>query len=270
MGIFAIAEFLIIVILLYKLLTVRAKKNVFLPEKYERPNDKEGELRTFSWTLDSPQKTKLKGHLMLRIDPEYIKQLRLANPYSTPGVERDNVAKLKKMYFYMLNHPRTIHNLIQIVHYINRECSRFGVRELDKLQFVLDFVQEPNIDYAYDDACEEINNIPEYVRFPDETLYDRRGDCDCKSFLAASLFHLMGYNVLFMLSYKQRHAAICVEYDEKWRGLLQNREKMKDIYVEIAGRKYIFCETTSDGFRIGGIDDDLSVKDFEIILELRS
>ncbi len=271
MEIIAIAEFLLIIYLAYKLLSVKQGK------KYEAslPGRKhlkkgEGELRTFSWSLDSPQKTKLKGHLMMRFDPEYIKELRQANPYSNPAGVRDNVTNLKQMYFYMLNHPKTIMNLVTIVQFINRECSKVGVRELDKLQFVLDFVQEPNIDYAYDEDCPEISNIHEYVRFPDETLYDRRGDCDCKSFLAASLFHLMGYNVLYMLSYKQRHAAICVEYDEKWRGLLQNREKMTDIYMDIAGRKYVFCETTSDGFRIGGIDDDLSVKDFEIILELRA
>lgn len=269
MAIIALAEFLFIIYLVYQLLSLQSdnKLKAFIPRKFSK---EDGEARTYSWTLDSSQNTKLKGHLTLRFNLQYIEELRRANPYLVTVGERDNVSNLKQMYFYMLNHPETVSNLVQIVQYINRECSRYGVREFDKLQFVLDFVQEPNIKYAYDEDCGEINNIREYVRFPDETLYDRRGDCDCKSFLAASLFHLMGYNVLYMLSYKQRHAAICVEYDPRWQVLLQNKKKLSDMYVEIAGRKYIFCETTSDGFRIGGIDEDLSVKDFEIILELRA
>lgn len=271
MEIIAAAEFLLIIYLLYKLSSVRSKKenSASIPEKSQLSREK-GDVRTYSWTLDSSRKTKLKGHMSLRFDPTYIGELRRANPYSYPSNEIDNVANLKQMYFYMLNHPKTVMNLVQVVQYINRECSRHGVGEFDKLQFVLDFVQEPNIDYAYDDDCKEICNIREYVRYPDETLYDRRGDCDCKSFLAASLFHLMGYNVLYMMSHKQRHAAICIEYDVRWAGLLQSKDKIKDAYTEIDGRKYIFCETTSDGFRIGGIDEDLSVKDFEIILELRA
>ena len=40
--------------------------------------------------------------------------------------------------------------------------------------------------------------------------------------------------------------------------------------IEINGRWYIYCETTSDGFRIGNISKKESVKDFETILELRA
>ena len=40
--------------------------------------------------------------------------------------------------------------------------------------------------------------------------------------------------------------------------------------IEINGSWYIYCETTSDGFRIGNISKKESVKDFETILELRA
>ena len=161
----------------------------------------ERESITYSWKLDSARKTKLKGHLTLRFNPDEIKEQRLNNPFATfnnsntTGVE----SNLRKMYFYMLNNPRTLMHCAEIVKYINRECSKNRVDELDKLQFVLDFVQEPNVKYNYDHDCSEIQYPKEYIRFPDETLYDRHGDCDCKSFLAATLFHLMGYNVLFLV-----------------------------------------------------------------------
>ncbi|MCQ2208050.1 MAG: hypothetical protein MJZ02_07525, partial [Paludibacteraceae bacterium] len=97
---------------------------------------------------------------------------------------------------------------------------------------------------------------------------DRHGDCDCKSFLAATLFHLMGYNVLFLISYKLQHAAICIEYDQRWQPLLQNAKN--NVITEIEGRKYVYCETTSDHFRIGGISPEYTVNDFETKIELRA
>lgn len=225
---------------------------------------------TYSWKLDSARKTKLKGHLALNFNPKEIEEQRLNNPFAAintaagyQGIE----VNLRKMYFYMISHPRTLLHSSEIVKYINRECSKNRVDELDKLQFVLDFVQEPNVKYNYDHDCAEIQYPKEYIRFPDETLYDRHGDCDCKSFLAATLFHLMGYNVLFLISYRLAHAAICVEYDERWKALLQNN--MSSVVTEYEGRKYVYCETTSDNFRIGGISPEFKVNDFEIKIELR-
>ena len=221
---------------------------------------------TYSWKLDSARKTKLKGHLTLRFNPEEIEEQRMNNPFAL-FPNHDTEDKLRKMYFYMLGNPRTLMHAAEVVKYINRECSRNNVGELDKLQFVLDFVQEPNLRYNYDHDCAEIQHSREYVRFPDETLYDRNGDCDCKAFLAATLFHLMGYNVLYLLSYKIGHAAICIEYDQRWQALLQ--DSPKDVTTEVDGRKYVYCETTSDNFRIGGISPEYTIKDFETKIELR-
>lgn len=228
---------------------------------------KRSEKITYSWTLDSARKTKLKGHLILRFNPEEIQEQRMNNPFAVIN-HQDAETNLRNMYLYMLNNPRTLMHCADIVKYINRECSRNNVGELDKLQFVLDFVQEPNVKYNYDHDCEEIHYPKEYIRFPDETLYDRHGDCDCKSFLAATLFHLMGYNVLFLISYRLEHAAICIEYDQRWKALLQDAPK--NVTTEIDGRKYVYCETTSDHFRIGGISSEYTVSDFEIKIELRA
>lgn len=223
---------------------------------------------TYSWKLDSARKTKLKGHLMLQFNPEEIQEQREANPFAVIS-NRTTEQKLKEMYYYMLSHPRTMMHAAEVVKYVNRVCSQNGIGELDKLQFLLDFVQEPNVKYSYDNDCEEIRCQEEYVRFPDETLLDRRGDCDCKSFLAMLLFHIMGYNVLYLLSYKKQHAAVCIEYDQRWQPNLQNKKELEDVTLTHEGRKYVFCETTSDSFRIGGISEGLSVKDFEVRIELR-
>ncbi len=258
----------IIIIFLIKTLLSKDKKVKEVTSLLKDFGD-EKESITYSWKLDSARKTKLKGHLTLHFNPKEIEEQRLNNPFAAiNNVGNYSVeVNLRKMYFYMLNNPRTLMHAAEVVKYINRECSKNRIEELDKLQFVLDFVQEPNVKYNYDHDCAEIQYPKEYIRFPDETLYDRHGDCDCKSFLAATLFHLMGYNVLFLISYKLAHAAICVEYDQRWKALMQNA--LDDVTTEYEGRKYVYCETTSDNFRIGGISPEFTVNDFEIKIELR-
>ena len=255
----------IIIILLIAILVSKNKKKKAETSLMDVYDGKEERI-TYSWKLDSARKTKLKGHLVLHFNLKELSEQRLNNPFAiTP--HHDTESNLRDMYYYMLNHPRTLLHAIEVVKYINRECSRNNVGELDKLQFVLDFVQEPNIRYNYDHDCAEIQHSKEYIRFPDETLYDRNGDCDCKSFLATILFHLMGYNVLFIISYKLGHAAICIEYDQRWQALLQNDKE--DVTTEIDGRKYVYCETTSDHFRIGGISSDFTINDVETRIEFR-
>ncbi|MBQ8019009.1 MAG: hypothetical protein IJ263_01255, partial [Paludibacteraceae bacterium] len=172
MEIIVIIQAAIIILLIKTLLSKdkKVKEATSLLNGYG--NEKES--ITYSWKLDSARKTKLKGHLTLRFNPDEIKEQRLNNPFATFNNSNTNgvESNLRKMYFYMLNNPRTLMHCAEIVKYINRECSKNRVDELDKLQFVLDFVQEPNVKYNYDHDCSEIQYPKEYIRFPDETLYD--------------------------------------------------------------------------------------------------
>ena len=63
----------------------------------------ERESITYSWKLDSARKTKLKGHLTLRFNPDEIKEQRLNNPFATFNNSNTNgvESNLRKMYFYM-------------------------------------------------------------------------------------------------------------------------------------------------------------------------
>ena len=64
---------------------------------------------------------------------------------------------------------------IEVLRYIDRCAREKGLGEMDRMQFILDFVQKPNIAYEYDEKCDEIGNLGEYARYPDETLFDGRG-----------------------------------------------------------------------------------------------
>ena len=74
-----------------------------------------------------------------------------------------------------------------------------------------------------------------------------------------------------MLSEKRGHAAIGIEYKPEWLDLLKRKDsalREEAILREYNGRKYLYCETTGDGYRVGHIGEDSSVADFETVVEL--
>ena len=152
---------------------------------------------------------------------------------------------------------------------MKEQIAEAGLPELDLVQFALDFVQEPNITYCLDEKSASIDLIPENMRFPDEVLFDKEGDCDCKSSLTAALFHELGYNVIFMLSQKLGHAAIGIECREEWLSQIKI-DNINNVLREYNGKNYLYCETTSDKFRIGYIAEGQSIQDFETIIEFKS
>ena len=127
---------------------------------------------------------------------------------------------------------------------------------------MLDFIQE-SIAYQLDCECSELAMPKEYIRYPDELLYDQKGDCDCKAFFAAVCYYLMGYDVMLLISRQLGHSAVAVSVkDETMAGLLK-KDSLDDVTIEINGRKYYYCETTSDGFLIGDISEGVNVDKFE-------
>lgn len=102
--------------------------------------------REFNWRLDSTRSAGLRGHLELEFDEQAVLEQRRHNPFGRPSVNGWNYRQcLQEMYHYMLANPHHLAASAKIVQYINRICSQKGINEFDKLQFVLDFVQEPNI-----------------------------------------------------------------------------------------------------------------------------
>jgi hypothetical protein len=69
-----------------------------------------------------------------------------------------------------------------------------------------------------------------------------------------------------MLSENNGHAAIGIELKEEWMKELQVDDIGKAV-KEYNGKKYLYCETTGDGYRIGQIKDSYSVEDFTTVVE---
>jgi hypothetical protein len=93
-------------------------------------------------------------------------------------------------------------------------------------------------------------------------LFDKEGDCDCKSALATALFRAMGKNVLYLISVKLGHAAVAIECNDQWLEIIKPND-VDQVVCEHEGKRFIICETTGDGYRIGHLKDSESIQDFE-------
>ena len=227
--------------------------------------------RTYDWDLDSPMSDKtLHGNLTLYFTAANITDIRHVNPFYSQLKEKSDRDYILEMFHFMKEHNSMLARLRYIRHYIDDLCDKHGLHELDKIQFVLDFVQEPNIKFCMNKESKDIDCFEDYIRYPDETLYDKEADSNSKALLAAMLFHLMKFEVLYMHSKKQRHAAIGVEVRPEWLNCFSPKT-LDEITIEYKGKRYVFCETTGDKFRI--IDrvfmSGMRYEDFEEKIELR-
>ncbi len=238
----------------------------FLPKLWGGEEDEDTDgliIKMYEWDLDSDE-ANLEGRLELYFAEEEIVALRSRNPFRTQhllGFDRN----IEQLFREKVNER----HLTKINRYIFNKANEANISELDTMQFILDFVQEPNISYLADADSPETGNI-EYARFPVETLFDKRGDCDCKAVLAAALFRNAGYRVAYLTS--QGHAMVAVACPEKWfknYHISQMFLEEKNTIVDPEGRLYYLCETTSDSFRIGDCGEGIKPEDFKKIRYLK-
>ena len=199
--------------------------------------------KSFNWDLDSVFHD-VHGELTLKFNPEKIAQLRATNPFrlNPGGSFRKNVEEL-------MNSCKNNRKVHEVLRYIDQKARENGLSEMDRMQFILDFSQKPNIQYEFDEKCDEIGNPREYARYPDETMFDGRGDCDCKAALGAVLFREAGYKTAYLTT--SNHAAIAVAFKDKADAELVSMADQSLVTKD--GYMYFFCETTGDGFKIGDL-----------------
>ena len=112
--------------------------------------------------------------------------------------------------------------------------------------------------YQYDDKS---IGYGEYGKFPIEVLYDEEGDCDCLSFLLASLFAYAGFSTAYLGGYTKPgrrggHAAV---------GIVLPETNNDDI-LKINGLFYSYCEAvSSDPVGKCGVDFNIFKRDASFI-----
>ena len=102
------------------------------------------------------------------------------------------------------------------------------------LQLLIDFVQ--GLKYSSDSATTPQD---EYQKFPIETLYERKGDCEDTAILLGALLRELGYGVRLILV--PGHAALGIRGDSDIDGR----------YYKDNGDRYYYTETTGSNWNIG-------------------
>lgn len=107
--------------------------------------------------------------------------------------------------------------------------------DVQKINYIASFVQ--TIEYKSDS---DNDTQYEYPRFPVETLFDGRGDCEDKAILTASMLYSLGYDIALLRL--PNHMAVGVRLSEE-------DIPIYDYYIE----DYYFLETTTKGKTCGFI-----------------
>ena len=124
--------------------------------------------------------------------------------------------------------------IVDISSTISDMARERGLTNEGAINLALAFVQ--SIEYASDEATA---GHDEYWRYPVETLYERAGDCEDKSFLFASVIEAMGYDAVILLF--DDHMAVGVACPGA-----------SGTYYSMGGSKYFYCETTAvDDWELG-------------------
>lgn len=250
------------------------KANAAIDEDEEEESDlipaPEGDVRRdYNWKLDSFVGKQIKAHIAVSFVQSEVAAQRYKNPFF---LEKPNLTVadyknyVRRMLSELMNNESSLLHSKYVVQEITRLCEKNELNEIDKLQFVLDFIQE-SIEYELDDESRALAMPKEYIRYPDELLYDQKGDCDCKAFFAMVCYYLMGYDVILLLSRQLGHSAVAVSVKNTSLADYLNKESLDDVTIEINGRKYYYCETTTDGFLIGDISEGVNVDKFETRFE---
>lgn len=138
-----------------------------------------------------------------------------------------------------------------------------GLADFEMYDLLLGFVQS-NVHYETDDKSESIGMVPEYFRYASETLYDKEGDCDCKSVLAYRLFKTLGVDVDLVEvvsgeSDQRNHVAVVIHNTPG------AKIQLPPEFKEYAPGKGVYCEATGLGFRPGDIPTDVETNSVTVI-----
>ena len=239
----------------------------YFPSNGSVGTDSDTEYRQFDWDYSGENGAAgVHGKADIGFNTNYISELRKRNPfYKGAGAGVPLIQNVASMVSLLTSHEKYTANLNLVALGVKERFPEMG---LPGIQFVLDFVQEPNVRYCDDEKSATISFVKDYVRFPDETLYDKEGDNDCKALLAAMLLSVLGLDTLFLVSSKLDLPAIAVECSEEILGQLSDEDKEK-VVISHHGNDYLFCELTKDGFRAGRISPDMSIADFDGILDIQ-
>jgi uncharacterized membrane-anchored protein YhcB (DUF1043 family) len=140
----------------------------------------------------------------------------------------------------MAKDPEDDDYIAEMVHQINSAAISEGFTESEKVNFVIAFVH--SLPYTVDSVT---TSWDEYPRYPIETLFDRGGDCEDTSILAAALLDRMGYDTALLFLHHEDHVAVGVSI-----------EGVHGFHYLHGDSEYYYLETTGEGWKLGEMPPD--------------
>ena len=153
-----------------------------------------------------------------------------------------------KDYSYYVTDPTDDRTLAGLAGKFKEAAEKESFSDLDMVKNIIFFVQ--NLNYVDDKVG---TGYDEYPKFPLETLADEGGDCEDSAILLASLLRELGYGtVLIQLP---DHMAVGVK----------GTESIPGSYYEVDGSRYYYVETTSVGWSIGEVPEQMKDQPAKIL-----
>jgi len=224
--------------------------------------------RNYSWSYSAFQGAKTDFNIELNFNPDDIEQLRRLNPFRNPltkGYSATVRDMLNQEFGSEINekHKPFAPPINEVLKKLKDAVSNKKLTRPEQLNYILSFVQGA-INYVTDNESETLKKAgieKEYCRFSRETLYDKEGDCDCKSELAAALFARLGLRVAYLTT--NDHAFIGISA----KSFPDLKQFLPEAFLEIKNEQFLCCETTATGWTIGKVSDSHRqlIEDSEII-----
>jgi len=188
---------------------------------------------TIHYQFEAPKHTEHELTLTIPLE-EYRDYKKRPRPSYEDGLSKNELAaKVLAKYGAMATDPGDDVLIYSLVRQLNDEARASNFSELDKLRFVLKFVQ--SLTYTADNATTP--SYMEYPRYPVETLFEQRGDCEDTSILLAAILTQMGYDVaiIFFERFDHMGLGIYVPFEEKMYG---------NSWIYPDGRRYWYLDTS--------------------------
>lgn len=150
------------------------------------------------------------------------------------ALEKPHQVTTETDYAGFVREDMTTEEVVLVAAQLKKAHAEKGFTRFQQVGNVLAFMRQ--FDYATD---QETRGIAEYPRYPVETLWDRKGDCECHAILAAALLALLGFDVVLLVVDFARgpgHLAVGIAGTEGMPDDLK--------FYELDGRRYFYCEAT--------------------------
>ena len=127
--------------------------------------------------------------------------------------------------------------LLDVAKELDKDAQQLGYTGYKMVEYLVAFVQQ-NIIYTTD----PYNDGWDYPKFPIETLYEKKGDCEDSAILLATLLKVFGFDA--KLVNLPGHMAVAFAC------------KNCDSYYPFNGKEYAYIETTKPKWKIGQMPDE--------------